>query len=92
MTEILTNGHSSDGAQQELSNEYQHDRVKMIFIYVLLFCALDESDLSSRKVIIFEFLFILSFVHCFVFLTFSDILRHDKSVVTRMPEFESSQW
>ena len=31
MTETLPNGYSSESAQQELSNEYQHDRVKMVF-------------------------------------------------------------
>ena len=31
----MANGYSSDSTQQELSNEYQHDRVKMIFI---IFC------------------------------------------------------
>ena len=36
MIETLANGYSSDSAQRELSNEYQHDRVKMIFI---IFCA-----------------------------------------------------
>ena len=29
-TEILANGHSSESAQRELSNRYQHDRVKMV--------------------------------------------------------------
>ena len=33
--------------QRDLFNEYQHDRVKMIFI---LFCALDESNLSKMRV------------------------------------------
>ena len=37
MTEIIANGYSSDSTQQELSNEYQQDRVKMIFI---IFCFL----------------------------------------------------
>ena len=31
MTETLANGYSSESTQQELSNEYKHDRVKMIF-------------------------------------------------------------
>ena len=35
MIETLANGYSSDSAHQELSNEYHHDRVKMIFI---IFC------------------------------------------------------
>ena len=39
----MTNGYSSDSTQRELSNEYQDDRVKMIFII------LHESDLSSRS-------------------------------------------
>ena len=47
MTALLGNRYST---LQELSNEYQHDRVKMIFMFSLLFCALDESDLSSRWV------------------------------------------
>ena len=36
-------GYSSDSAQQELSNEYQHDRIEMKFNLLLLFCALDKS-------------------------------------------------
>ena len=31
MTETLAHGYSSDSTQQELSNEYQHDMVWMIF-------------------------------------------------------------
>ena len=31
MTETLANGYSSESTRQELSNEYQHDRVSMIF-------------------------------------------------------------
>ena len=31
MTETLANGYSSESTQQELSNEYQHDRVSMVF-------------------------------------------------------------
>ena len=31
MTLTLANGYSSESAQRELSNEYQHDRVSMIF-------------------------------------------------------------
>ena len=31
MTEILTRGYSSESTQRELSNEYQHDMVKMVF-------------------------------------------------------------
>ena len=30
-TEILANGFSSESTQRKLSNEYQHDRVKMVF-------------------------------------------------------------
>ena len=31
MTETLANGYSSKSAQRELSNEYQHDRVQIVF-------------------------------------------------------------
>ena len=31
MTETLANWYSSESTQQELSNEYQHDRVTMVF-------------------------------------------------------------
>ena len=31
MTEALANGYSSESTQRELSNEYQHDRVSMVF-------------------------------------------------------------
>ena len=31
MPETLAYGYSSESAQQKLSNEYKHDRVKMVF-------------------------------------------------------------
>ena len=31
MTETLAYGYSSESTQRELSNEYQHDRVQMVF-------------------------------------------------------------
>ena len=31
ITETMAHGYSSESTQQELSNEYQHDRVKMFF-------------------------------------------------------------
>ena len=31
MTETLAYGYSSESNQRELSNEYQHDRVKIVF-------------------------------------------------------------
>ena len=37
LTETLANGYSSESTQRELSNEYQHDRVKMIFIIFWFF-------------------------------------------------------
>ena len=36
MTETLANGYSSESARRELSNEYQHDRVSMVFIYLCI--------------------------------------------------------
>ena len=49
MTETLAYGYSSESTQVELSNEYQHDMVKMVF-KSLRPCALDESSLSIRRV------------------------------------------
>ena len=43
MIEILANGHSSESTQKELSNEYMHDMVQMVFKLVLRSCAFDES-------------------------------------------------
>ena len=31
MIETLAHGNSSESSQQEFSNDYQHDRVKMVF-------------------------------------------------------------
>ena len=46
MAETLANGYSSDSTPGELSTEYQHDRVRMVFKKSLHSCALDESSLS----------------------------------------------
>ena len=37
MTETMANGYSSESTQRELSNEHQHDRVKMFFVIFCLF-------------------------------------------------------
>ena len=50
MTKTLVSGYSSERAQREVSNEYQHDRVSDDFQDILSFCALDESSLSIGRV------------------------------------------
>ena len=50
MTETLAHGYSSESTQPELSNEYQHDRVKMVFQKSLHPCALGKSSLSIGRV------------------------------------------
>ena len=50
MTESLAHGYSSDSTQQELTNEYQHDRVKMFCNKSLRPCALYESSFSIGRV------------------------------------------
>ena len=50
LTETVANGYSSDSTQRELSNEYQHDRVKMIFISFCFFVHWTKFSLSSRRV------------------------------------------
>ena len=49
MTETLACGYLSESTQRELYNEYQHDRVLMVF-KTLHSSALDESSLSIRRV------------------------------------------
>ena len=50
MTETLALRYSSESTQRELSSEYQHDRVKMVFKKSLHPCALDESSLCIGRV------------------------------------------
>ena len=50
ITETLPNGYSSESTQRELSNEYQHDMVKMFFKDFCVFCALSECALSIVRV------------------------------------------
>ena len=55
MTETLTNVYSSESTQQELSNEYQHDRVQMIFknLCVLVLWTKVASELEGLKYYMF---------------------------------------
>ena len=46
ITETLAYGYSSESTRRELSNEYQHDRVKIVSKKYLPPCALDESSFS----------------------------------------------
>ena len=45
MTETLEYVYSSDSTQWEHSNEYQHDRVWIVFKIFCIFCAMDENSL-----------------------------------------------
>ena len=38
MTKTLANGYSPESTQRELPNEYQHDRVKMVFKKFAFLC------------------------------------------------------
>ena len=49
MIETLANGYSYDSARQELSNEYQHDRVKMIFTIFCFFVHWTEVTSASER-------------------------------------------
>ena len=53
MIETLANGYSSESSQRELSNEYQHDRVLMIFkkICILMLRTKEASALERLKVV-----------------------------------------
>ena len=54
MTETLAYGYSSERPQRELSNEYQYDRVYMVFQKSLHYCSLDENSLTILRVDIWE--------------------------------------
>ena len=51
MTETLAHGYSSESTQQELSNEYQHNRVSMIFknLFILVLWTKVTSVLEGLK-------------------------------------------
>ena len=51
MTETLANRYSSESTPRELSNEYQHDRVKMLLenLFVLVLCMKVLSALKGLK-------------------------------------------
>ena len=63
MIETPENGYSSESTQQGLSNEYQHDRVLMVFknLCVLVLWTKETSALDSLRVVIssYEFLAIV---------------------------------
>ena len=42
MTETLANGYSSDSAQREQSNAYQHDRVSTVYKNLCIFALLTK--------------------------------------------------
>ena len=50
MTETMAYGYSSESTQQELSNEYQHNKGLNGFQNFLLFSPMDESSLSMERV------------------------------------------
>ena len=50
MTETLEQGYSPESTQQELYNEYQHDRVFDGLQKSLHSCGLDENSLSIGRV------------------------------------------
>ena len=84
-SETLANGYSSESAQRELSNEYQYDRVVMVFKKSLRPCALDESTLSIGRV--------NSFIHIkgssrIVIWTFQSFDNNLKTDITKYSEIE----
>ena len=51
MTETMEHGYSSESTRPELSNEYQHDRVQMIFtdLYILVLWTKVASALEGLR-------------------------------------------
>ena len=55
ITETLANGYSSESTQHELSNEYQHDNVKMVFKNVCIFVLWTKVALALEGLAVFSF-------------------------------------
>ena len=55
MTETLAHGYSPESTQQELSYDYLHNVVKVIFIFFLQSCAMDLGNLSIRSIELVDF-------------------------------------
>ena len=58
MIETLANGYSYESTQRELSNEYQHDRVKMIFNNLCILVLWTKVD--SASILVFASYFLSS--------------------------------
>ena len=56
MTETLAHGYSSESTQQELSNEYQHDRVTMVFKNLSILVLWTKASLTAERVNINPFM------------------------------------
>ena len=58
MTETLANGYSSESTHQELSNEYNHDRVSMIFkkIFILKLWTKVASALEGLRLTVYTYI------------------------------------
>ena len=52
MTETLANGYSSENTRRELSNEYQHDRVSMVFINLCILVHWTKVALALKGLIL----------------------------------------
>ena len=52
MIETLANGYSSESTQRELSNEYQHDRVQMVFRKLSIFVLWMKVDSALEGLIL----------------------------------------
>ena len=48
----MANGYSSDSTQRELPNEYQHDRVRMIFIIICFFVHMKKVTSAAEGLIL----------------------------------------
>ena len=77
MLETLAHGYLSESAQREVSHEYQHDWVKLVFQRSLHPCASDENSLSSGRVDIMLELFYTSKMICLNFLALNPFMPGD---------------
>ena len=63
MTETLANGYSSESTRREQSNEYQHDRVSMVFKNICVLELWTKMDSALKGLIILTEGFLCCFLH-----------------------------
>ena len=67
MTETLANGYSSESTRWELSNEYKHDKVKMVYMKLCVFMLTKKvASALEGLILIFSAMMKLILIVCYL--------------------------